>query len=159
MRALARAGRAEEAASRSRALAGEPAGAATVEPASLRAVGELAAELAAGIPQVAAADLERDLRAGTAPLVVDVREPSEFAAARMPGAVNVPRGVLERWAADAHPRADVPLLLASNHGVRSGLAAASLRALGYRTVSVLLGGIEAWRREGGRLAGSRDETG
>jgi rhodanese-related sulfurtransferase len=40
-------------------------------------------------------DLREMLSGGSAPLLLDVREPSEFALAHIAGALNVPRGVLE----------------------------------------------------------------
>ena len=43
----------------------------------------------------------RALHADNVP-VIDVREPEEFAAGRVPGAVNIPRGVLE-FQVDGHP--------------------------------------------------------
>ena len=35
-------------------------------------------------------------------VVIDVREPSEFETGHIPGAINIPRGVLE-FQVDAHP--------------------------------------------------------
>ena len=50
---------------------------------------------------VEAAKAEMD--AGTASLVVDVREPNEFDQGHLPGAINVPRGLLELRADSASP--------------------------------------------------------
>ena len=41
-------------------------------------------------------DLTRQLARDRPPLLLDVREPAEFALARIPGSINVPRGVLEQ---------------------------------------------------------------
>ena len=41
-------------------------------------------------------DLDKRLARDPPPLVLDIREPAEFALARIPGSINVPRGVLEQ---------------------------------------------------------------
>ena len=79
-------------------------------------------------------------------LVVDVREPNEVLQGYLPGAINVPRGLLEFRAAD-DPRfqpLDRPLLLYSNSGRRSALAARCLKELDYTRVAILRDGIDAW---------------
>ena len=95
-----------------------------------------------------------DCLAGEA-LVVDVREPAEFAQGHLPGAVNLPRGVLE-FQIRAHPAiagrttgsSALPLLLYCLTGGRSALAADSLRQLGFEDVRSLAGGLRAWRNAG-----------
>lgn len=79
-------------------------------------------------------------------LLVDVREPNEVLQGFLPGAINVPRGVLEfRAADDARFRPlDRPILLYSNSGRRSALAARCLKELGYTGVAILRDGIDAW---------------
>lgn len=88
-------------------------------------------------------------------LVVDVREPAEFAQGHLPGAVNLPRGVLE-FQIRAHPAiagrttgsSALPLLLYCLTGGRSALAADSLGQLGFEDVRSLAGGLQAWRNAG-----------
>ncbi|WP_374321145.1 rhodanese-like domain-containing protein [Pseudoxanthomonas kaohsiungensis] len=95
-----------------------------------------------------------DCLAGEA-LVVDVREPAEFAQGHLPGAVNLPRGVLE-FQIRAHPAiagrttgsSALPLLLYCLTGGRSALAADSLGQLGFEDVRSLAGGLQAWRNAG-----------
>ena len=87
--------------------------------------------------------------------VVDVREPAEFAQGHLPGAVNLPRGVLE-FQIRAHPAiagrttgsSALPLLLYCLTGGRSALAADSLGQLGFEDVRSLAGGLQAWRNAG-----------
>lgn len=80
------------------------------------------------------------------PLLVDVREPSEFVAVRAEGAVLLP---LSRFVADhpALPR-DRPLLMICHSGARSHNAAAYLMARGWTDVTNVAGGTEAWARAG-----------
>lgn len=95
-----------------------------------------------------------DCLAGEA-VVIDVREPAEFAQGHLPGAINLPRGVLE-FQIRAHPAVAgrtagspaLPLLLYCLTGGRSALAADSLGQLGFEDVRSLAGGLQAWRNAG-----------
>jgi len=95
------------------------------------------------------------LEAGDDLLLVDVREPEEFAAGHLPGAVNVPRGVLE-GAADPNYKHRHPQLCQARErrvvvycqtGGRSAMAAATLQEMGFGEVWNLAGGIECWEGE------------
>jgi len=72
--------------------------------------------------------------------VVDVREADETARSAVPGALNIPRGLLEQEIIDAVPDRDTPVLLCCAAGGRAALAAETLCALGYRRVSVIAAG-------------------
>ena len=89
------------------------------------------------------------------PIVVDVREPEEFAQGHLADAINVPRGVLEFRVDPTNP-AGVPALFDKSaqmvvyckSGARSALAAQTLRTLGYQSVTSMGGGFEAWKVAG-----------
>lgn len=85
------------------------------------------------------------------PTVIDVREAEEFAAGHLPGAINVPRGVLE-FKLGSTPELgnpNAPLVLYCRSGGRSALAAYALNRLGYTDVLSMAGGYEAWKALGG----------
>jgi glyoxylase-like metal-dependent hydrolase (beta-lactamase superfamily II) len=75
-------------------------------------------------------------------MIVDVREPSEYAAARIPGAVSIPQADLATRLGEV-PR-DRDLLIVCASGMRSLRAARFLRALGYERVTNLDGGTNGW---------------
>ncbi len=87
-------------------------------------------------------------------LLVDVREPAETEAGVIPGAVLVPRGVLEFHAEHGtrhHIEGFEPsqrVIVYSAAGSRSVLAVRSLHELGYHDVAHLEGGFDAWVQEG-----------
>lgn len=93
-------------------------------------------------PAAALPDLDRML-------VIDVREPWEVLHGYLPGAVNIPRGLIEfrdlEHAELGH--AERPILLYSGDGRRSALAALSLMRLGVANVYSLAGGMTRWLRE------------
>ncbi|MDF1583959.1 MAG: rhodanese-like domain-containing protein [Methyloprofundus sp.] len=80
-------------------------------------------------------------------LVLDVREPAEFAAGQIPHAVNIPRGVLEFQIAN-HPifsgQQTAKIIVYCQSGGRSALATESLHKLGYTNAVSLAGGYKAW---------------
>jgi UDP-N-acetylglucosamine 2-epimerase (non-hydrolysing) len=82
---------------------------------------------------------------------VDVREPDEFAAGRIPGAKSSPRGFLEVKADLVHKKRDPwfedrqrKLLLYCGGGHRSALAAQTLQAMGFAHVRSLAEGWTGW---------------
>jgi rhodanese-related sulfurtransferase len=84
---------------------------------------------------------------------LDVREPDEFAAGRIPGARNFPRGFLEVKADLEHPKRDAwlaerdrPLVLYCGGGQRSALAARTLREMGFSRVVSLAEGWTGWTK-------------
>lgn len=83
--------------------------------------------------------------------VLDVREPAEFAAGKLPGAVNIPRGVLE-FQIGNHPGfagcQNTDLLVYCLSGGRSALAVETLQKLGYGRAVSLAGGYQAWSDAG-----------
>ncbi len=99
-----------------------------------------------------------DYQAGPASVLIDVREPDEFATGHIPGAINLPRGVLE-FQVEAHPAVvnlrdpegalkSQPLLVYCQTGGRSALAALNLQRMGFTQVSSLCGGIKSWTDAG-----------
>lgn len=98
--------------------------------------------------------------------VIDVREADEFAAGHVPGAVNIPRGVLE-FQVDGHPavngQSDAalahrgrPVVLYCRSGGRSALAAESLKCLGFASPVSLAGGFNAWTAQARQIEGAEN---
>ncbi len=77
-------------------------------------------------------------------VLIDVREPDEFAAGHAAGARNVPLATLDGAKALPSNKA-VPLVVMCASGARASRAAAQLRKTGYASVSTLAGGNAAWR--------------
>jgi len=113
---------------------------------------ELLADAAQRVREIMPWDLAERMRQDTALLVLDVREPAEFALAHIDGALNVPRGVLEaacEWDYDdtvptlagGHERA---IVVVCRSGQRSLLAADMMRELGFRDVTSLKTGVRGW---------------
>jgi glyoxylase-like metal-dependent hydrolase (beta-lactamase superfamily II)/rhodanese-related sulfurtransferase len=90
-------------------------------------------------------------------MVLDVREPEEFARGHVPGAVNVPQSDLA-MRLDEIPR-DRPILTICQSGMRSLRSAQFLRQQGYQNVSTVVGGTAAWRAAGRPVEATESGTG
>lgn len=75
---------------------------------------------------------------------VDIRDSEAFAKAHIADAVNVPQASM-----DDHLRklkkTEQPLVVVCDSGQRSRAAAKQLKAKGYTNVTVMSGGLNAWR--------------
>lgn len=99
------------------------------------------------IPEVRVDELAQELAGQAPPLIVDVREQSEWDEGHIPGARHVPRGYLEsRIAGIAEPGQRVVINCAG--GARSLLAAQTLADMGYSDVVSLAGGFSRWKQDG-----------
>jgi adenylyltransferase/sulfurtransferase len=92
--------------------------------------------------EVSVQEAHRQLHAAQPPLLIDVREPSEFAVCQIPGARLIPMATVPERLAEI-PR-DLPVLIHCHHGGRSLRVTQFLRAKGYAQVSNVQGGIDAW---------------
>jgi rhodanese-related sulfurtransferase len=87
-----------------------------------------------------------DRLATGAPVLIDVREPDEFAAGHVPKAVNVPLGDLQRGLGAFDPHAETYVICQS--GRRNVTAVKLLTRAGFDHAYSVKGGTSAWR---GRL--------
>lgn len=93
-------------------------------------------------------DMIRRRESGDQFLLVDVREESEYAAGRIPGAIHIGKGVIERDIEEKVPDPATPLVLYCGGGYRSALAALNLKLMGYTNVISMDGGFRGWNDRG-----------
>ena len=98
------------------------------------------------IPEVEPAEVAPRVADGTGPLIIDVRETSEWDQGHLPGAVHIPRGFLESRVAGSAPEHDQEILVSCASGQRSLLAAKTLADMGFTNVSSLAGGFARWKQ-------------
>ena len=91
-------------------------------------------------------DAKARMDAGEEIIIVDVREPYEFAAGHIKGAVNLPLGSLVELAKEKLPNKDALIYLYCRSGARSRSGAMALVAEGYTNLYDL-GGIISWPYE------------
>jgi sulfur-carrier protein adenylyltransferase/sulfurtransferase len=81
-------------------------------------------------------------------ILLDIREAEEFDQGSIPGAIFVPRGVLESNISKHVAGSNQEVVLYCEGGARSALAAKTLEDMGYENVSSLQGGFTRWKRDG-----------
>lgn len=99
----------------------------------------------ATVPEIEPTILSSRLSAGDALDIIDVREPHEWAIARIQGARLIPLASLESRLAELSP--DREIVVHCKVGGRSAQAVRRLRAAGFTRVWNLAGGIQRWSRE------------
>lgn len=95
-----------------------------------------------GVKTISTDELAEKLKHGK-PVLIDVREPYEFAGGRVKGAVNVPLGQLAGRLAKLDPHAETYVICQSGH--RSATAARLLTRAGFEHAYSVKGGTSAWR--------------
>lgn len=90
-------------------------------------------------------------------LVIDIREERECSSGLIPGAINIPRGILEsnirqvlekQCGTEVKENQDDPeLYLICRSGMRSILAAESLQRMGFENVYSVRGGMLEWDKK------------
>ncbi len=84
------------------------------------------------------------LEDGTAPVLLDVRSPEEFAAGHIPGAINIPYDEVPARLAEIAEYRDAELVVYCRTGRRAKIAEAALREAGFRRVADLEGHMTEW---------------
>ena len=102
----------------------------------------------ARVAECTVADVKARLDSGASFHLIDVREESEFARGRLPGAVHLGKGVIERDVEKLFPDTAAPLVLYCGGGFRSALAADALQKMGYSNVISMDGGWSGWNNAG-----------
>lgn len=96
------------------------------------------------VAKISSDELRQELKGGSV-MLIDVREPSEFATGHVPGAINVPVGSLTQAAPRLDHDAEIIVICQSGH--RSVRAAKWLLKAGFTNVRSVVGGTSAWREE------------
>ena len=98
--------------------------------------------------QIQPSELAERIAAGTAPVILDVRSPEEFAARHVPGARNVPYDALEGRLGDLGIAPGSEVVAYCQSGRRAAIAERVLRDAGYTNVRDLAGHWKGWHEAG-----------
>lgn len=107
---------------------------------------DLVLEAKAQIKEVSTAEAQALMTQRT---IIDVREYDEFAAGHLPGAINIPRGVLEFKIGTVGECADKskPYLIYCRTSGRAALSTVQLQKIGYTNLVSMAGGFDEWSKE------------
>jgi rhodanese-related sulfurtransferase len=109
---------------------------------------KLVNEAKSRIKETDIAGYKKMLADGAKPVLIDVREDTEWAAGHAAGAVHLGKGVIERDIETNVPDKGAKLVLYCGGGFRSALAADALQQMGYIDVISLDGGWRAYQQSG-----------
>jgi rhodanese-related sulfurtransferase len=105
-------------------------------------VSDYLASIPEGYMNVGKIDAFKEALANTSPVLIDVREASEYEAGHITGAVNIPLRTLTENL-DKIP-ADMPVFVYCASGHRAGMALSALRVLGYDNAKAFSPGWKGW---------------
>ncbi len=105
------------------------------------------------VPEVSCEQLHARLDAGGDMVLLDIREQDEFDGGVLPGAVLLPRGLVEKHVHEHIPDKQRPVYVYCSTGNRSALVGDVMQRMGYRQVYNVAGGIVRWRHLGLPVSG------
>ena len=111
---------------------------------------QLLAEAKSHVKEISAKDAIALRHTTGDPVFLDVRDPQEYNLGKIPGAVTISRGNLEKNVHAQVPREKTVVVYCAN-GNRSAFAAETLSVMGYEQVRSLREGFSGWVAEGGEV--------
>ncbi|WNC74105.1 rhodanese-like domain-containing protein [Thalassotalea psychrophila] len=102
----------------------------------LKTIPEILKEVSKNIRKLSAEQASVELAENNG-LLIDVREPAEYAVSSATGAVNIPRGLLEMKVLELVKEENTPIYLHCASAARATFAAESLMRVGYTNVTVI----------------------
>ncbi len=107
---------------------------------------QLVSEAKKYAPQITPQEAQAQIDSGSV-IILDVREADEFKQGHLPGALLIPRGLLEFKVKEKIPDQDAKIIVYCKVGGRGALAAETMKILGYKNVENIEGGWEAWLKD------------
>ncbi len=112
-------------------------------------------QIKADLENLSIDDLKNEITRDPDMLLIDIREIQELVElGTIPGAVHVPRGMMEFWASPASPyyrdffTEDKRIVVFCAGGGRSAFAARDLKNMGFNNVAHLELGFNGWQKSG-----------
>jgi molybdopterin/thiamine biosynthesis adenylyltransferase/rhodanese-related sulfurtransferase len=119
---------------------------------------QLMEEARQAIPEVTIDEVKNRVERGEKWALLDVREREEYREGHLDGALSLPRGFLEMRVEEAVPDKSAPVIAYCAGGVRSLIAARTLKEMGYENVVSMSGGYTAWKNAGYKWVADRQFT-
>jgi len=105
-------------------------------------------EAKATIKEVSINEVKKMLDAKENFILLDVRDKNELEEGRIPGSINISRGMLEFKAPMVITDRDSIIIVYCGLDLRSPLATRTLNELGYKNAVNMTGGLKAWKLAG-----------
>ncbi|MDD3266929.1 MAG: rhodanese-like domain-containing protein [Burkholderiales bacterium] len=109
---------------------------------------QLVNEIRPHIKECTITDIKKRLDNNEAFVLIDVREDHEWVQSRIPQAIHLGRGIIERDIGATVTDKNTEIVLYCGGGFRSALSAFNLTKMGYTNVISMDGGVRAWKESG-----------
>ncbi len=119
---------------------------------------KLMAEARDSVPEVTVDEVKAQMENGARPILLDVREREEYREGHLESSLPLPRGFLEMRIEEAVPDKRTSIVAYCAGGVRSLIAARTLKEMGYENVASMSGGYTAWKNAGYKWVADRQFT-
>ena len=119
---------------------------------------EIMEEARRTVPEVTIDEVKKQIGNGAGAILLDVREREEYREGHLKGSVPLPRGFLEMRVEEVVPDKQSPVVAYCAGGVRSLIAARTMKELGYENVTSMAGGYTAWKNAGYEWVADRQFT-
>jgi rhodanese-related sulfurtransferase len=106
------------------------------------------AKAKSSIQKISAADVKAMLDKKEKAIYLDVRDPGEFSAGHLPGAMNISRGTLEFNVFAKIPDQNAKIIVYCKTAGRSTLATKTMTDLGYKNAVLMDAQFEDWIKAG-----------
>lgn len=111
-------------------------------------VADLWKPLQAGQKKVTAVEFKKIMDSDASLVLLDIRTEEEFAAAHLPGAMNISRGLLEWIAPKKITDTDARIFVYCKTGARATFAVQRLTEMGYTNVTNITDSFKGWVEAG-----------
>lgn len=102
----------------------------------LKTIPEIISQATKSLNTISAADAEKKCKQENG-IIIDVREPTEFAEKSGKNTINIPRGLLEMTMLQQYPDENLPIFIHCATGARATFSAEQLKRVGYKNVWVV----------------------
>jgi adenylyltransferase/sulfurtransferase len=119
---------------------------------------QLMEEARKAIPEVSIDEVKNRVERGENWTLLDVREREEYREGHLEGSISLPRGFLEMRVEETVADKTKPIIAYCAGGVRSLIAARTLKEMGYENVVSMSGGYTAWKNAGHKWVADRQFT-
>lgn len=100
------------------------------------------------INEITPQELKARLESEKPVCLIDVREDNELASGRIPGAIHLSKGIIERDIEKQITDPETPIVVYCSGGFRCALVAENLQRMGFKQVASLNTGLQGWIHAG-----------
>jgi rhodanese-related sulfurtransferase len=111
-------------------------------------VKDMVAKAKSSVQKASAADVKATIDKKQKAILLDVRDPGEYAAGHLPGAINISRGTLEFVVFNKIKDQNAKVVVYCKTGGRASLATKTLNDLGYKNAILMDAQFADWVKAG-----------